>query len=156
MSLQVSRQTCCPAPFSAQCLEHEYHGLIGKAFRRYAAGDPSFLVAFLRSEASLPERQELAEIAERAANPPGGRPADHDLWATANWARSLYREWKACNRACRLNNTGRAEEMKNRCCRYAIDLMAPWDEAEPDVEKVREYMDRPKERWPRFWQKVSF
>ena len=121
-------------------------------------GDPSSLVAFLRSGHKLTQfdRNELAGMLEviftRRAKPAKqrGRPKQTLIPVFVSVARRFYREWKDANRRKGISDWGHGDEMKDEACRLAIELYGQvpsyMREDPPTLEDLRELMDRPQSR----------
>jgi hypothetical protein len=119
-----------------------------KALRAYANADSSRLIEILRSRPiSIDEQEELADELEFPEPPKKGRPRNEAMQWAAHTAAIIYRRWKRLNNREGINDWGLGDDMKNQSCLYAIELGAPWKGREqPDVEAVRQLLDRPKSR----------
>jgi len=113
-----------------------------EALRAYARGDRSKLVEYLRSDRPI-EREWLAQVINgEVFQPKNGRPRDKNVRIAAMLARIIYRRWKEMNKKTGVGDHGVSEHMKDEACRYAIEL-EPWDDDQPDFDRVREMIDRP-------------
>jgi hypothetical protein len=130
-------------------------------------GDPSLLVEHLNSRRHLTQfdRRILADLlegffkGETRISASAGRPKNISVQACASVAIKFYTDWKAINRQWRIKDWGHSDEMKDEACRVAIDCHRartrregrvpisnhPMDRV-PDLEQVRELMDRPRSR----------
>jgi hypothetical protein len=122
-------------------------------------GDPSSLVAFLRSGHKLTQfdRNELAGmlgvIFTGQAKPAKqrGRPKQTLIPVFVNVARRFYREWKDANRRKGISDWGHGDEMKDESCRFAIASYVDrfpslLREDLPTFEQVRDLMERSQKR----------
>jgi hypothetical protein len=127
---------------------------------RAQSGDPSTLVAYLRSQQKLTQfdRNQLADMFEVIFTPQAkpakqrGRPKRMWTRVCASVARTFYWDWRDTNQRNGINDWGHGDEMKDEACRLAIEfyvdrLASPVGKDDlPAFQEVRVLMERSERR----------
>lgn len=122
----------------------------GDALSNFARGNPSRLVAYLRSDRPLgrSERNLIAEVLDQNQSRPG-RPTNDLLRTAATAASRFFDAWRTANKERGIKDHGRRGEMKSYAARVVVEDYYAWQiAADPEqfIESVRSLMDRPKRR----------
>ena len=140
-----------PSAAELQALRQTWEASLTYACLAYLDGDPSLLLAYLRSGRSLSSQQarDLADCLEDQQGKPQarqrGRVKDTGRHFVTRTAKQFYLDWQRLNKELGISSWGHAEDMKKEGIRFVREEYLP-QFSFVDADAALDLISRPKSR----------